>query len=251
MNELGLTPIESLDSDHVRIPGLDVDKDFADVVARGQKIARQRRLTMISSAFAGLLVVMLSIFGLIQVFNGSANNDGVRTASKKVATQVKGKTETRTTSEDAKTPTDNSDTSVQTSKPSAPAINPVYISILKYGNSSICTPPLPGPGEVSIGTSTSVELWNPSKNEATTISAGDPGHDIILTNVANNNATNGAYVELSSGFDRNNSYADVSTLDFLYCENGYKLDIKSAGTNRGYILTTERWQLSLSTGSRG
>ena len=235
MNDLGLTHVESLDSDRVTIPGLDIEGDLASTIELGKKKAHRRKLNVIASGFAGLAVLCLALLGVTQLFNETEINTVATTQNKKVETKVKGETQVRTSEAPVTTPA----TTIV-----ANVIEPKLVPILQYGDASLCkvsSSTASSNGEVQIGSSQSVESWNPAIGGSKTIFAGNPEHEIVLVNTANNNATNGAFVNMTSGFDKNNSFADISTLGFTYCESGYKLTISSAGSGKGYFLNTETW----------
>lgn len=237
MNELGLTHIESLDSEQVSIPGIDIDAALESTIARGKKKIRNRRIIGFSSGLAGLLVVCLAIFSLVYDFSQTRDDQNVSIATAnnvKSATKVKG--ETITKDETPAVTTATVAASVKTA-PKPQAIVPSLVPILQYGNSSLCTPS-PDP---ALNTATSISKWNPQIGESTTIYAGNVGHPIVLKNVASNQATNGAYVNMVSGYSQTNSFANITTLGFTYCETGYKLSITSQGSGGGYVLSTEGW----------
>lgn len=241
MNDLGLTHIESLDSEQITIPGLDIDADLASTIELGKKKLRKRRIITASSSVAGVLIIGLSFFSLFLDFKNSGNPDSTRVATSKtsnIETKVKGKTTVK-----EKTPAVTTATQVvsTTAKTKTVAIAPTLVPILQYGDSNLCIPKTANENGIDIGTSISSSVWKPAINETTSVTATRSGNTIGLKNVASNQATNGAYVDMVSGFSKPTSYANITTLSFTYCEVGYKLTIASKGPEGGYYVNEESW----------
>lgn len=236
MNELGLTHIESLDSEIVHVPGLDVDGDFEKTVTLGKSKLRNRRLIKGASAISALSFFAIALFGISQAISaedGSVRNGVIQTAQKQFD-NVQTNDVIETPAEIVPAPATN----VPPATNPAPVIDPKLISIKSFGNAALCNiapNPNPGPGEVVIGPS-SVQTWNPSIGQSRVEVVPSSGRQLVLRNIASNNATNAAYVDLVSGFDSVNSFADITTLGFKYCESGYALEI-TPRNGSGYAIS--------------
>lgn len=241
MKDLGLTHVESLDSEQITIPGLDIDSALATTIELGKKKLRNRRIITASSTLAGVLVVGLSFFSLFLDFRNPSNPDNNQVATSKtskIKTKVKGTTTVKNTTPAVTTATQISS---KTAIPKPVAVVPNLVPIMQYGNSNLCIPKTVNENGIDIGTSISSSQWNPPINGTTTVRATRSGNTIGLQNIASNQATNGAYVNMISGFSKPTSYANITTLGFTYCEVGYKLTITSRGSQGGYFVNEESW----------
>lgn len=241
MNDLGLTHLESLDSETIDIPGLDIDDALTRTVARGRAKLRRRRIGQITSAVALVAILGISLVAL-------TSNDTTSTASKKVTTVARVKT---TTPARALDPHSTSTTGIfhptQVSPNAATKVigTPIQETIRDYGDASLCTPPvvdLSNTAGISVGSSTSVDSWNPGDNETKNVplAYGDSS-SLNIVNHWKSSASNGQYADLAPGFDAAHSYAHITTSSFRYCQSGFKLDINSLDNGAGYALSFEYW----------
>ncbi|HMS25192.1 MAG TPA: hypothetical protein PKB15_05855 [Acidimicrobiia bacterium] len=236
MNKLGLTHIESLDSDTVTIPGLDVDAALANTIALGKKKIRRHAYVRIMGGAAMLLVITLSAFGIVRFFDDTSGNvsrvattDKTKTVSKVAATTI--------------APVTQPD--VVTTTPPALTTQSRWtqgIDSRFYGDRSVCTPP-PGINEpdpatgVAIGTSVSEEKWTPQPGETKTVSVN--GRNVVLKNVVENGSSS---VKFQSGLGRANTFGEEYVSGGVtYCESGFNLQAGPIISEPGYIIRTEGW----------
>ena len=205
MHNLGLTDLESLEDDKVVIPGLDVDAAMDNSIAMGKKKIRNKRIAQGVSVLS-VLVLVSAITGAV-LFNLRSDNPGVR--EKETASLKKEKNETTTT----QAPTTQAPTTTV-----APVIEPKLVSIRTFGDANVCNfVPQPNEDGVTVGSSKSVERFNAKVGDTFAIDGGKVLPRISMTVKAHNNATNGAFVDLLSGYATNGAYGSVTTLAMTYC----------------------------------
>lgn len=237
MNDIGLTHIESLDSETVNVPGLDVDEALEKTITLGKTKLRNRRIFKAISGFSVVGVLVFIFLGASLLFGStdqSVRNDVIKTAQTQFS-----KIDTKETPEVIEEQPVIQQSTTPTNP--APVIEPKLVSIRSFGNSSLCNitaPSDPGPGGVVIGPSTNVQIWEPSTGETRVENVAVSSRQLTIKNVAHNNGVRGAFVDLISGFDSAASYANITTLGFTYCESGYKLEITPRNNASGYTITT-------------
>jgi hypothetical protein len=232
MNELGLTDFESLQSDELVIDGLDVEGALASTKARGETLLRRRKIIRLTSILSAVAIAVLSIGTVIAVANSDTSEAGsIRTATRSETT--------------VPTTVVPSTTVVASTAPPTvlrPQIAPAYVSIRQFGNEAVCSPPAsvfePNADGIVIGTSNVAESWNPQVGGTYSVSK-PAGGEVTIIAKASNSAPAGQYADLASGFSTSAGYANISTLDFTYCESGLALAIERSGA--GYILNITTW----------
>lgn len=235
MHNLGLTDLESLEEERLVIPGLDVDSAMANSIAKGKKKIRNKRIAQAASAFSALLLIA-GVSGAVAL--NLRSDDG--TATKQTATTLAKKQSSTT---DA--PTTTAATTVPLT--TTPVLVPKLITLRTFGNQSACTVNAQSNGDgVTVGSAAQVEKFTAKVGQTFTIEGGNPSQRIKMAVKQHVNATNGAYVELVSGYTTNGSYGSVTTQSLTYCESGLKMNIeslpgKAADGSSTYTLSTERW----------
>ncbi len=237
MNKLGLTHIESLDSDTVTIPGLDVDAALSNTIALGKKKIRRHAYARITGGAATVLVIALSVFGIVRFFDDSsgsasrvATTDQAITVPKIVATTVAPTTQPEV---------------VTTAPPATAAPQSRWtqgIDSRSYGDRSVCTPPAsvsePDPATgVAIGTSVTDEKWIPQPGETKTFSLN--GHNVVIKYIVESGSSS---VKFQSGLGRDGTFGEESAAGGItYCESGYNIHAGPIISEPGYIIRTESW----------
>lgn len=238
MNELGLTHIDSLDSEVVNIPGLDVDSALEKTIKSGKKKLRNKRIikgASIVAVFSLLGFTFLGVSSFLNSEDGNIRSNAIQSAQKQFqkvkTTDIEVIPAEEIPTQEVPTPT------VAT----APVVTPKLVGIKSFGNAGLCNiiaSTDPGPGGVVIGPSTSLQTWNPSVGQTRVEVVPNSGRQLVLKNVANNNATYGTFVDLISGFDSSSSFANITTFGFKYCESGYVLEITPRNNAGGYAIST-------------
>ncbi len=255
MNELGLTHIDSLDSETVSIPGLDIAGDLEKTILLGKKKIRKQKLIKGLSAISVLTVATLAFLGGNAILNSP--EIGVPNSVIKAAQNQMPKAETLQNQEVPILPTQEPIADVPPAtqvplqkQPTQPPIKkqltqnpqPKLIVLKSFGNPALCnvsSNPDPGPGGVIVGSGGShAEPWYPTRigqSRLETVLAN--GRQLVIKITAPSNGVRVAYADLVSGFDSANSYLNVTTLGMRYCETGYMLAVNPLDAG-GYSVQT-------------